>query len=240
MIDTISHTIPWNLVGCTPKSGCSSKQVGDVKNICWRLSRFNHPWPTGHRGYSYIYVRCADRPKLLFDTVCTLADLQYSVFHATIDSAGGIAYQEYYVQSSITNSAITDRAEKRLVELTLRAAIARRSTKGVRIAIESTGTSTRSILTDVTVLLKSASLNITKSDYSSYNLPGHPDLVIYVMRNDGGVPTSEEVEAACRNLEASRIVDDASVSISPGDVEPFPGPAERMVRQWSLNWAGGK
>ena len=194
----------------------------------------------GHRGYSYIYVRCADRPKLLFDTVCTLADLQYSVFHATIDSAGGIAYQEYYVQSSITNSAITDRAEKRLVELTLRAAIARRSTKGVRIAIESTGTSTRSILTDVTVLLKSASLNITKSDYSSYNLPGHPDLVIYVMRNDGGVPTSEEVEAACRNLEASRIVDDASVSISPGDVEPFPGPAERMVRQWSLNWAGGK
>jgi UTP:GlnB (protein PII) uridylyltransferase len=35
------------------------------------------------RGYSVINVRCIDRPKLLFDTVCTLTDMQYVVFHAT-------------------------------------------------------------------------------------------------------------------------------------------------------------
>ena len=30
-------------------------------------------------------VHCKDREKLLFDTVCTLADLDYDVYHATID-----------------------------------------------------------------------------------------------------------------------------------------------------------
>ena len=29
---------------------------------------------------------CTDRPKLLFDTLCTLADLDYDVYHASIDS----------------------------------------------------------------------------------------------------------------------------------------------------------
>lgn len=38
-------------------------------------------------GYSLINVQCPDRPKLLFDIVCTLTDMQYVVFHATIDTA---------------------------------------------------------------------------------------------------------------------------------------------------------
>lgn len=45
------------------------------------------------RNYSVINVKCVDRPKLLFDTVCTLTDMQYVVFHATIDSSGPYALQ---------------------------------------------------------------------------------------------------------------------------------------------------
>lgn len=45
------------------------------------------------RGYSVINVKSPDRPKLLFDTVCTLTDLKYVVFHATIDSSGDYALQ---------------------------------------------------------------------------------------------------------------------------------------------------
>ena len=45
------------------------------------------------RNYSVINVKCPDRPKLLFDTVCTLTDLKYVVFHATIDSSGPYALQ---------------------------------------------------------------------------------------------------------------------------------------------------
>ncbi len=45
------------------------------------------------RGYSVINVACKDRPKLLFDIVCTLTDMQYVVFHATINSKGIDAVQ---------------------------------------------------------------------------------------------------------------------------------------------------
>ncbi len=45
------------------------------------------------RGYSVINISCKDRPKLLFDIVCTLTDMQYVVFHATIDSNGTDALQ---------------------------------------------------------------------------------------------------------------------------------------------------
>jgi hypothetical protein len=40
----------------------------------------------GHLNYWIVRVRCKDRPKLFFDTVCTLADLNYDVYHGAIDS----------------------------------------------------------------------------------------------------------------------------------------------------------
>lgn len=43
--------------------------------------------------YSIVKVTCLDRPKLFFDTVCTLTDMQYVVFHATIDTSDGCASQ---------------------------------------------------------------------------------------------------------------------------------------------------
>ncbi|KVH91924.1 ACT domain-containing protein [Cynara cardunculus var. scolymus] len=38
------------------------------------------------KGYSVLNVQSKDRPKLLFDVVCTLTDMQYVVFHATINT----------------------------------------------------------------------------------------------------------------------------------------------------------
>jgi UTP:GlnB (protein PII) uridylyltransferase len=45
------------------------------------------------KDYSVVTIRCKDRPKLLFDTVCTLTDLHYVVFHANIDASDDQAYQ---------------------------------------------------------------------------------------------------------------------------------------------------
>lgn len=39
------------------------------------------------RGYSVVNVQCRDRIKLLFDVVCTLTDMQYVVYHATISTS---------------------------------------------------------------------------------------------------------------------------------------------------------
>lgn len=44
-------------------------------------------------GYSVVNIVCKDRPKLLFDTVCTLTDMGFVVFHATIDTDNGEAVQ---------------------------------------------------------------------------------------------------------------------------------------------------
>ncbi|KAH0461912.1 hypothetical protein IEQ34_009487 [Dendrobium chrysotoxum] len=38
--------------------------------------------------YSVVKILCKDRPKLLFDTICTLMDMQYVVFHANADGEG--------------------------------------------------------------------------------------------------------------------------------------------------------
>lgn len=43
--------------------------------------------------YSVVNVDCVDRPKLMFDTVCTLTDMQYIVFHASSTSHGPFASQ---------------------------------------------------------------------------------------------------------------------------------------------------
>ena len=44
------------------------------------------------RGYSVVNVQCKDRIKLLFDVVCNLTDMEYVVFHATINTNDDQAY----------------------------------------------------------------------------------------------------------------------------------------------------
>lgn len=51
------------------------------------------------KGYSVVSVRSRDRPKLLFDTVCTLTDMEYVVFHAAISSHGSLAVQVIHTKN---------------------------------------------------------------------------------------------------------------------------------------------
>ena len=80
----------------------------------------------GERGYSVVTVSCRDRPKLLFDVVCTLHDMDYVVFHGTVDTAGNQARQEFYVRHA-DGSPIRSEAERERVCQCLQAAIERRS-----------------------------------------------------------------------------------------------------------------
>lgn len=57
------------------------------------------------KGYSIVTVRSKDRPKLLFDTVCTLTDMQYVVFHAAISSKGSIAFQVPIAKASLSDKS---------------------------------------------------------------------------------------------------------------------------------------
>lgn len=47
------------------------------------------------KGYSIVSVECKDRPRLMFDTVCTLIDMHYVIFHASITVHATHAFQVY-------------------------------------------------------------------------------------------------------------------------------------------------
>lgn len=45
------------------------------------------------KGYSMVSIECKDRRRLMFDTVCTLTDMQYVIFHASASAQDGYAFQ---------------------------------------------------------------------------------------------------------------------------------------------------
>lgn len=52
--------------------------------------------------YSIVNIECKDRPRLMFDTVCTLTDMQYVIFHASISSDRGYAFQVCMISLSLS------------------------------------------------------------------------------------------------------------------------------------------
>ncbi|MCO5550647.1 hypothetical protein L7F22_004136 [Adiantum nelumboides] len=116
------------------------------------------------RGYSVANVECQNRTRLLFDTVCTLTDMDYVVFHATIDSNQNRAYQEYYIRHA-DGCTLNSDAERLCVVHCLKAAIQRRVSKGVRLEL---CTNDRiGLLSDVTRIFREHGLSVTRADVST-------------------------------------------------------------------------
>ncbi|XP_077217459.1 ACT domain-containing protein ACR1-like isoform X2 [Tasmannia lanceolata] len=86
------------------------------------------------KGYSVVSVKSRDRPKLLFDTVCALTDMDYVVFHAVISSHGSLAVQEYYLRHRNGCTLDTESERRRLTQC-LVAAVERRVSYGLRLDV---------------------------------------------------------------------------------------------------------
>ncbi|CAA3013343.1 ACT domain-containing ACR8-like [Olea europaea subsp. europaea] len=116
------------------------------------------------KGYSVVNIQCKDRTKLLFDVVCTLTDMQYVVFHATINTAGDRASLEFFIRH-LDGTPISSEAEKQRVILCLQAAIERRASQGVRLELS---TDDRlGLLADVTRTFRENGLNVTRAEIST-------------------------------------------------------------------------
>ncbi|CAJ1929213.1 unnamed protein product [Sphenostylis stenocarpa] len=112
------------------------------------------------KGYLVVYVRSRDRPKLLFDTVCVLTDMQYVVFHAAITSKRSMAHQEYYIRQSTGSSVLPSESDKQKLTLCLIAAVERRVSHGLRVDI---GTENRmGLLSSVTRVFRENGLSISR------------------------------------------------------------------------------
>uniref|UniRef100_A0ACD5WTK0 Uncharacterized protein n=1 Tax=Avena sativa TaxID=4498 RepID=A0ACD5WTK0_AVESA len=116
------------------------------------------------RGYSVVTVKCADRPKLLYDVVCTLTDMDYLVFHGTIDTNCGEARQEFFIRHA-DGSPISSEAEMQRVSQCLQDAIERRSFEGVRL--ELCTPDRLGLLSDVTRTLRENGLLVAQAEVST-------------------------------------------------------------------------
>ena len=117
------------------------------------------------RGYTAVVVRCRDRPKLLFDTVCTITDMEYVVHHGTVSAEpGGGAYQEYYIRH-VGGHAVRCEAERRRLVRCLEAAIERRTAEGLELEVR-TG-DRAGLLSDITRIFRENGLTIRRAEISS-------------------------------------------------------------------------
>ncbi|CAL5228986.1 g12223 [Coccomyxa viridis] len=184
-----------------------------------------------HTGYWLVNISCKDRNKLLFDTVCTLADLDYDVYHATIKSCDGMATQEYYVRPRYGFPWDARRAEK--LAAMLEASIQRRFPRGLKVHVQSVDSF--GCLAALTAVLRDAGLTITRAKVrtnAAHNMCGH---TFYVMDAGGSAPQRSTVEAACAQLGGQLM-----------EPSPNQGPLSSsgtisfsfMGQQWRSSWGG--
>ncbi|KAG6391873.1 hypothetical protein SASPL_149636 [Salvia splendens] len=116
------------------------------------------------KGYTVITVRSDDRPKLLFDTICTLTDMQYVVFHGLVRGGTEEAYQEYYVRC-VDGVPMQSDAERERIAQRLETAIERRSSEGLEL--ELCGEDRIGLLPNITRILRENNLYIKRAEISS-------------------------------------------------------------------------
>lgn len=145
------------------------------------------------KGYTVVNLMSPDRPKLLFDTVCTLTDMQYVVYHATIIAEGPEAYQEYFIRH-MDGCPISSEAERQRVIHCLEAAIKRRTSEGIRL--ELCGEDRIGLLSDVTRIFRENGLSVTRAEVTTR---GSQAVNAFYVTDASGYPVKSETIEAVRN-----------------------------------------
>ncbi|KAK9063550.1 hypothetical protein SSX86_017420 [Deinandra increscens subsp. villosa] len=152
------------------------------------------------KGYTVVNLRCPDRPKLLFDTVCTLTDMQYVVFHSTIIAEGPEAFQEFYIRHT-DGCPISSEAERQRVIHCLEAAVKRRVSEGLRL--ELCGEDRLGLLSDVTRIFRENGLSVTRAEVTTR---GSRAVNAFYVIDSSGHPVKSETIEAVRNAIGESIL----------------------------------
>ncbi|XP_019172745.1 PREDICTED: ACT domain-containing protein ACR8-like [Ipomoea nil] len=144
------------------------------------------------KGYSVVNIQCKDRTKLLFDVVCTFTDMQYVVFHATVNTAGDRAYLEFFIRHT-DGTPISSDAEKQRVILCLQAAIERRASEGTRL--ELCTSDRQGLLADVTRTFRENGVNVTRAEISTM---GETATNVFYVTDASGSPADPKMIEAVR------------------------------------------
>lgn len=163
------------------------------------------------KGYTVVNLRCQDRPKLIFDTVCTLTDMDYVVYHGTVIAEGPEAYQEYYIRH-MDGSPISSEAERQRVIHCLGAAIKRRTSEGIKLELccpDRVG-----LLSDATRIFRENGLSVTRAEVTTRG--SQAVNTFYVTDSSGNPVKSEIIESVRKQIGVAILqVKDESYSQSP-------------------------
>ncbi|KAI3452930.1 hypothetical protein Pfo_009593 [Paulownia fortunei] len=152
------------------------------------------------KDYSVVTIRCKDRPKLLFDIICTLTDMQYVVFHGNVYAEGPEAYQEHCIRH-IDGSPVKSDAERQRVIQCLEAAIERRVSEGLKL--ELCTTDRVGLLSDVTRIFRENSLTVTRAEVTTR--AGKAVNTFYV-RDASGYPVDPKIIDSIRQTIGQTIL----------------------------------
>ncbi|KAL8150475.1 hypothetical protein V2J09_020283 [Rumex salicifolius] len=141
-------------------------------------------------GYSVVNVQCKDRIKLLFDVVCTLTDMDYVVFHGTVNTEGNQAYLEFYIRNK-NGCPISSDPEKQRLVWCLQASIERRASRGVRLELQTVDRSF--LLADVTRTFRENGFNVTRAEIST--ISDSATNIFYVTDSEGFLPDNKAIES---------------------------------------------
>ncbi|KAH7332410.1 hypothetical protein KP509_20G085800 [Ceratopteris richardii] len=171
------------------------------------------------KGYSVLHIECTNRPKLVFDTVCTLTDMHYVVFHATIDSDEQKSYQEYYIRH-LDGCILNSEAERRRLIKCLWAAIERRAFEGLRLEL---CTSDRvGLLSEVTRILREHGLLIARAGVST---TGNNAMDVFYVTSKSGYDVDLRVVEAVK-----REIGQAVLKVTPLNQPASPSRATQPMR----------
>ncbi|PSR87462.1 ACT domain-containing protein [Actinidia chinensis var. chinensis] len=164
------------------------------------------------KDYTMITMRSKDRPKLLFDTVCTLTDMQYVVFHGVVHTGRMEAVQEYYIRH-VDGLPIGSEAERERVMQYLEAAIERRASGGLELELCSEDRV--GLLSDITRIFRENSLCIKRAEISTRG--GKAEDTFYVTDVTGNAVDPKTIDSIRQEIGKSvlRVKRNSSPSSKP-------------------------
>ncbi|GIL91200.1 hypothetical protein Vretifemale_18893 [Volvox reticuliferus] len=207
--------------------------------------------------YWLVTIHCRDRNKLFFDTVCTLADMNYDIYHATIDSEGDAASQLFYVRPRY-GECIWDERRAAKLRYMLESAVQRRFPRGTKVCVQS---SDRSALVNLFSALSSGGFWITRADVRTHQNAAMFEFTITDTR--GHLPEQSHVQRICEAVGGimshdvygpshgppvaptgiSRLASGSGRGAAAGGAALPPGAGSFrfsiLERRWNKGWGGG-
>ncbi|XP_015893954.2 ACT domain-containing protein ACR6 [Ziziphus jujuba] len=162
------------------------------------------------KDYTVITMRSKDRPKLLFDIICTLTDMQYVVFHGMVNTGRMEAYQEFYIRH-VDGLPVSSEAERERVIQCLEAAIERRASEGLELQL---CTDDRiGLLSDITRIFRENSLCIKRAEISTKG--GKAKDTFYVTDVTGNPVDPKIIDSVRRQIGQSALQVKYDSSLAP-------------------------